>query len=147
MKRVRLFILHANNKFIAYILGMMGFASACLPEPVEYGMPHALFRVKGTVQSNTTELFIPNIQVKMGYNTTYTNEQGQFEIGIQEFPKDQSFIVQFRDIDGSVNGLYSGTDTTITFEKPEFTNGDGDWYEGETEKTVQIKLNPATDGK
>ena len=147
MKRLRIKVLSFYNRILAFMLSLIGFSSACLPEPVEYGMPHALFKVKGTVQSNTTELFIPNIEISMGYNTTTTDDQGSFVIGLQEFPQDQSFLVKFRDIDGSVNGRYSGIDTTITFLNPEFSNGDGKWYSGETEKTIEIRMNPETDGK
>jgi putative lipoprotein (rSAM/lipoprotein system) len=120
----------------------MGFASACIPEPVEYGMPHALFKVNGTVQSNETESFIPGIKVIMGYDTTGTNANGYFEVGQIEFPEDKTFIVKFVDVDGNSEEYLKNIDTVITFTNPVYTNGDGNWYKGETVKTIEIKMRP-----
>lgn len=142
MKIIRYKALTAYNRLIAYLLGLMGFAAACIPEPVEYGMPQATFKLKGTVQSNETELFIPGIKVIMGYDTTFTDSQGYFEASQIEMPDNQTFIVRFLDIDGVANEGLSDIDTTITYTDPVFTGGDGKWYEGETEKTIAIKMDP-----
>jgi putative lipoprotein (rSAM/lipoprotein system) len=143
MKIIRFKALSIYNRLIAYLLGLMGFAAACIPEPVEYGMPYANFKLKGTVQSNETELFIPGIKVIMGEDSTYTDAMGHFEASQSEFPEDQTFIVRFIDIDGATNGHIIDIDTTITFTNPVFTNGDGHWYKGETEKVIEIKMDPA----
>jgi putative lipoprotein (rSAM/lipoprotein system) len=142
MKALRFKALTAYNRLIAYLMGLLGFASACIPEPVEYGMPQATFRLKGTVQSNGTELYIPGIKVIMGDDTTITNNQGYFEASQIEMPDDQTFIVQFLDIDGANNGRFADIDTTINFIDPVFIDSDGKWYKGETERDIIIKMDP-----
>lgn len=142
MKIIRFKALTAYNRLIAYLMGLLGFASACIPEPMEYGMPQATFKLKGTIQSNGTELYIPGIKVIMGDDTTFTDNQGYFEASQIEMPDNQTFIVQFLDIDGANNGRFADIDTTITFTDPVFTGSDGKWYEGETEMNVNIRMNP-----
>lgn len=128
-------------------MGLMGFVASCIPGPVEYGMPHANFKIKGAVQSSTTSLYIPDIVVYMGIDSTRTDAQGNFEISQMAFPSDETFAVRLKDVDGSVNGRFIDIDTTITFEDPEFTGGDGDWYFGETEQAILFKMNPLDEAK
>jgi putative lipoprotein (rSAM/lipoprotein system) len=142
MKFIRNKYLKVYNQLIAYLLGLMGFAAACIPEPVEYGIPQATFKLKGTVQSNETSLYIPNIKVIMGYDTTYTDAGGNFQISQIEMPDEQTFIVRFLDVDDASNEHLDDIDTTITFIDPVFTGSDGKWYKGETEKSIEIKMNP-----
>jgi len=147
MKFIRFKALLTYNRFISFLIGLMGFASSCIPEPMEYGMPHATFRLKGNVKSSNIEVPIPNIKVKMNQDSTYTDNLGNFDIKQTDFPVEQTFIVQFIDFDGNVNGSFKSIDTTITFENPVFSGGDGNWYEGTTEKVIEIKMNPLSNAK
>jgi putative lipoprotein (rSAM/lipoprotein system) len=142
MKSFHSFVLKSSNRFISYILGLMEFAASCIPEPIEYGMPHATFKLKGTVKADLTELPLPNIKIFMDGDSTITATDGTFEIDQTSYPEEKTFIVRFVDFDGNLNGNYKDIDTTITFENPKFVGGDGKWDHGVTEKELDIKLEP-----
>jgi putative lipoprotein (rSAM/lipoprotein system) len=76
----------------------------------------------------------------MGTDTAFTDEQGSYQVRAIDFPKDQAFLVDFKDIDGETNGEYEPLDTIVEFIDPEFTGGSGAWDQGETEKEVNVKL-------
>ncbi|MFV0267034.1 MAG: radical SAM-associated putative lipoprotein [Draconibacterium sp.] len=139
-------ILKSQNKIIAFLLSVLGIGSAgifggCNPTdaPVEYGSPSATFVVKGKV-TNEAEAGIKGIKVKMVNDSTATDQNGQYEIDIVDFPTDREFQIQFEDIDSAANGNYEKMDTVVTFVDPVFKNPDGNWYAGETTKEFDIKL-------
>lgn len=105
----------------------------------EYGTPSAKFKVYGTVTSEDS-VKIPNIRVVMQSDTGYIDINGTYNVETITFPDDQDFLIEFDDIDGVTNGLYQSKDTLVSFDNPQFINGDGDWYEGETSEEVNIKL-------
>ncbi len=149
MQSIINYALKCSNKIIGFILLLLGFSMACSEVAceygspiVEYGTPHATFIVKGKVRSNATEQVIPSIRVVINYDTVYTNENGDYEVRTNAFPTDQSFLVEFDDIDETQNGQYEALDTTVEFVDPQFTGGDGEWYDGETEKELQIRMKP-----
>ncbi len=141
-------IIKRYNKVISILLSVLGFGSVltftgCDEEevsPVEYGTPFATFIVKGKVNSEQTSSPVSNIRVIMGYDSTLTDESGNYELSNTDFPTDQTFELSFKDIDGETNGSLQSLDTTITFTNPEFTDGDDSWYSGETEKEIDIEL-------
>lgn len=135
------------NGLISFLLSILGFGAACSlssceygTPAVEYGTPYATFKVKGNVQSEMTSDSIPNIRVVMGYDTTFTDESGNYQISNTDFPDDQTFLVEYKDIDGETNGDYQPLDTIVEFVDPEFSGGTGNWDSGETEKEVNVKL-------
>ena len=86
---------------------------------------------------------IENIQVVMLYDTTKTDEDGLYQISDNERePGDQTYFIQFQDIDNVDNGEFENLDTIVEFIDPEFTDGDGGYYAGETEIEFNVKLNP-----
>lgn len=107
--------------------------------PVEYGTPSAKYKVYGTVTSEDS-VKIPNIRVVMQTDTGYTDINGAYGVETVTFPIAQDFLIEFDDIDGASNGKYLSQDTLVSFDDPQFVNGDGEWYEGETSKEVNIKL-------
>ena len=130
------------NSIIAALLAILGFSGACSDHVDEYGSPSAKFIIKGKVLSVKIEKPISNIRISMQEDTTYSDTEGNYEvIDRWGFPTDYIYTVQFRDIDGTVNGEYEPLDTLIEFINPTFTGGDGNWYQGETEKTLDVKLN------
>ena len=134
-------ILRKYNTLIPMLLSAIGFSTACDPTPgMEYGVPHADFVVKGTIESFNDASPIPDIKVKMGYDSTYTDTEGKFSVENSGFPGDQTFQLEVTDVDGVANGEFNPVDTAIVFNDPEFTGGSGEWYEGKTEKEVIIKL-------
>ena len=133
------------NKLLKYLLAILGIGGACTfsgclyGSPVEYGSPHATYKVTGKVTSEQN-IKIPNIQVIMEYDTSYTDNDGNYFVWAEEFPGDQDFNIKFIDVDGEANGIFQPKDTTVNFINPEFIDGDGAWYNGETSKEMNVRL-------
>lgn len=135
---------------ISIILSVLGFGAACsldswengIDGPVAYGTPTATFIVKGNVKSGETSSDIPSIRVVMGYDTTHTDIAGNYQVVNREFPKDQTFLLEFNDIDDSSNGEFQALDTIVEFTSPEFSGGSGAWDSGKTEKELNVNLKP-----
>lgn len=140
-------ILKRLNGLISFLLSVLGFGAACSlsgceygTPAVEYGTPYATFKIQGKVTSEATSKPIPNIRVVMGYDTTWTDESGNYQISNTTFPEDQTFLVEFKDIDGAMDGEYQPLDTIVKFIDPEFSGETDYWDYGETEKEVNAKL-------
>ena len=146
MKNLKIEFLKTHNRLISFLLSILGFSAVCVfnscayGSPVEYGTPNASFIVKGTVKSENNSSLIPNIRVVMGHDSTYTDASGNYQVEINDFPHDQSYLLKFKDIDGSVNGEYLTQDTIVEFKDPQFTGGSDSWYAGKTEKVVNVNL-------
>ncbi|MDY0104616.1 MAG: radical SAM-associated putative lipoprotein [Lentimicrobium sp.] len=135
-------ILKKYNVLIAGLLALLGYTTACDSKD-EYGTPSAKFIVNGKVISSETDQPIENIRVTMQGDTTYTNADGVYQVVDNwGFPTDQTYKIDFNDIDGAANGGFSGLDTIVEFKDPEFSDGNGDWYSGETSKEFDVKLTP-----
>jgi putative lipoprotein (rSAM/lipoprotein system) len=149
MKSVKKSFLRKYNSFLIVLLTMLGFSTACEnigeeygTPAVEYGVPTATFVIKGKVKSNENSTVIPNIRVIMNNDTSFTDQNGNYEVEQSTYPTDQSFDVKFDDVDGVTGGEFNSVDTTIQFVNPQFTGGKG-WDSGKTEKEVTISLDPA----
>lgn len=105
-----------------------------------YGTPTAKFIIKGTVASLESDKPVEAIRVYLPGDTTKTDAGGNYTLIMNGFPKDQSISISFQDIDGTLNGEFENSDTTAVFKDPEYINGDGHWYRGETSKELNIKL-------
>lgn len=140
-------LLEKHNKFLAFLLSVIGVGGACTfggcayGTPMEYGTPTATFKVHGKVLADENT-GIGGIQVGLLKQTTLSKSDGTYEIGINDFPTDQKYVLEFDDIDGAANGEFAPLDTTISFVDPEFKNPDGHWYKGETSKEVNVVLKP-----
>lgn len=135
-------ILKTYNVLIAGLLAILGFTTACDSKD-EYGTPSAKFIVNGKVKSSETDQPIENVRITMQGDTTYTDVNGAYQVVDKwGFPTDQTYNIKFLDIDGEANGEFSDLDTIVEFKDPKFTNGDGDWYSGETSKEFDVKLTP-----
>ena len=147
MKKINHKFLKQYNALLGVILSLLGFSTACEMSAdeygtmhVEYGVPHATFIVKGNVATEETDKPISNIQVVMNYDTSFTNSEGKYEIATIEFPTDQTFNLEFKDVDGAENEKFQSLDTLVKFIDPQFENGKGNWDSGEVEKTLDIQL-------
>ncbi|MEZ5069930.1 MAG: radical SAM-associated putative lipoprotein [Bacteroidales bacterium] len=129
------------NRILTWVISLLGFSTSCnlLPE-VEYGTPHATFRVNGTVRSAESGEVIPNIRVVMEYDSTQTDAEGKYALAVEDWPDDQTFAIQFLDTDGATNGSFANVDTSVVFTDPQFTGGDGHWNEGSVETEFNIDL-------
>jgi putative lipoprotein (rSAM/lipoprotein system) len=141
--------LHFVNALISGCLTLLGFSCDLVNPRVEYGTPNAKFIVNGTVTSVETEEPVENIRVIMKNDsimksdTAYTDNEGKYEV-VDEgaFPTNQTYTIQFQDFDLESNGAFNDKDTLVEFKDPEFSHGNGHWYEGETTKELEIKLTP-----
>ena len=145
MKTVETKFLKTYNAFILLLLALFGYA--CSKDPfstkTEYGTPSAKFIVQGKVVSLSNDQAINNIQVVMKGDTVMTDQNGNYKVADKfGFPTDQTYTVRFKDVDGTLNGAFDNLDTVVEFKNPKFINGDGHWYNGETEKDVTVKLTP-----
>ncbi len=140
MKKIKTGFLKKQNALLSLLMALLGFSTACEQAVDEYGAPYATFEVNGKVKS-AAETAIEGIQVTMNGQTIFSDTSGNYSISTQAFPTNQTLVLEFKDIDGSLNGSYAPKDTIVEFIDPEFTGGDDNWYAGETEKTVNVKLN------
>ena len=141
MKKVKIKFFKTSNAIIFGLLALLGFTTSC-EKKVEYGTPSAKFIVNGKVISSDSNEAINNIRVVMRGDTTKTDNEGKYQVVDKYgFPSDQTYDIQFQDIDGATNGDYQNLDTIIEFKDPQFINGDGNWYSGETSKELDIELN------
>jgi putative lipoprotein (rSAM/lipoprotein system) len=140
MTRIKRRLLLRWNLVIAWFLSLFGVA--CLPIACEYGTPEGKFIVNGKVQSEETQSPIEHIRVIMGSDTAYSDASGNFEVSDVNFPTSQSYLVNLADVDGTDHGEFLSCDTLVEFTNPEFENGKGDWYDGETKKQVIVNLKP-----
>jgi putative lipoprotein (rSAM/lipoprotein system) len=127
---------------ISKLLAVLGFATSCGPPVAEYGTPYANYKVSGQVTSANTEMPIGQIEVEMFGETSVTNAKGNYQIIVSDFPGEPVYDVFFKDVDGAEQGEYQDLDTLVDFNKPIFRNGDGDWYEGEASRTLNVELEP-----
>lgn len=142
-------ILTSCNKIIAFLLAFLGFANACNNFAKEYGVPHADFIVKGSVVSAKDNKAIKNIRLIMrdssvhyNYDTTYSDVNGNYSVKMTGFPGTQTAKIDLQDIDGLANGEFQPLDTVVEFKNPQFSGGDGSWYDGKTENELNITLKP-----
>ncbi|MGE4289988.1 MAG: radical SAM-associated putative lipoprotein [Salinivirgaceae bacterium] len=144
MKRFERKFLSTYNLILTALLSMLGFSNCTIVEPKdEYGSPSATFKVNGKVTDLLTNRAIQDIKVLMQGDSTQTDSEGRFSLSQVSFPADQSFVIQFKDIDGAANGgQFQPKDTLVEFKDPQFTNGDGSWYQGETSLELNLNLEP-----
>ena len=153
MKKLKTGLLINWNRLLRILMSVLGFSvaanlSSCEDGGgrAEYGTPSAKFIINGQVKSEQTTAAIPNIRVVMSgdseflADTSFTDANGKYSLDITNFPANQSFVVKFEDIDGTANGEYQSLLSTVEFIDPEYTNGSGNWYEGETSQTLNVNL-------
>ena len=144
MKRFERKFLSTYNLILTALLSMLGFSNCTIVEPKdEYGSPSATFKVNGKVTDLLTNRAIKDIKVLMQGDSNHNESERRFSLSQVSFPADQSFIIQFKDIDGAANGgQFQPKDTLVEFKDPQFTNGDGSWYQGETSLELNLNLEP-----
>ncbi len=148
IRKISQYLQNSQNKILHLLMGILGFSAACTPAceygvpAVEYGTPTAEFILTGNVKSSQTDLPVKNIQVIMNYDTAFTDVNGIFTVNSQDFPQDIKYDVNINDVDGSENGSFTNKKISVQFYESKLTGGDGNWYEGSTTETVNIKIDP-----
>jgi len=131
---------------IVLLISILGFSSSCKNGGEEYGTPHATFIISGKIESATNNTEIPDIIVEVRETrlvaTGFSRYDRGYDVAVEDFPADHTYQIKFTDTDGALNGEYETLDTTVVFKDPKYTNGDGEWYRGYTEKELNIKLKP-----
>jgi len=148
MKKTDKRILKLYGRLLAGLLFILGVGTSCneaaeYGAPVaEYGAPYALYKIKGNIKSDSTNNNIAHIVIKTLNDSTYSDSLGNYQLQINSYPADQSFIVHFIDSDGNLNGVFKNKDSVATFSNAQYINGDGNFYEGETSTQLNVKLKP-----
>lgn len=153
------------NLLLGSVVTMLGFESCGEDSPfgggdvVEYGVPHATYRVVGTVTDQNGKP-IEGIKVKMIEDYTYygggevfergkglTDSKGSFttEEAVLSFLNDEDKVV-FVDEDGEANGGKFASDTLLMKDLPKkqyakAPKGDH-WSSGSFELTANVQLKP-----
>ena len=142
MKRIQIKWFKTYNAMVYAILGALGFTTSSCTY-ADYGTPSADYIVLGKVTDSQNNQPIKDILVKASWKAVSTNAEGKYEIVINDERTGSQIIpIQFRDIDGDLNGSYMDLDTIVEFKNPKFTGGDKKWYEGKTTKEFNIQLSP-----
>ena len=149
MKTFKIRTVTVMGKIIKFLLICLGFKSvvACHSTTEEYGTPYAEYEVKGRV-SDAEGTPIQGIRVSMGESqdrymdsVAVTDAEGRFHVIHGTFPfRDNTFDIQFTDIDGEAGGgLFDEQTVTVQAEMTE--EGDG-WDEGDyaVKKDVNVTL-------
>jgi len=147
------------DKIIVFLLGFSGVFSACdIYGPVEYGpfveygMPHADYKLKGVITDKETSSSIENIRVIRHTNsewimndTVYTDAEGKYAFEFVDFPPlpEKGLLLKVEDIDGEENGgFFESKEIDVDFTQVEkVEKGDGRWYAGKFVITKNIELN------
>ena len=166
MKKMKQYFLKKCNAIFMAFLGVLGFSSCDRMEYATpaYGVPHATFIVKGTVENKANDEPIEGIQVKFvrtftdandKEHTCYlkpkklTDEEGNFKLKtgrLDDFLASDNFSVaiHFSDIDGAENGLFENKVVELLdiddFEQTRPASGFRD--RGEFTKTLNVQLTP-----
>jgi len=161
------------SRFCAAVLALLGFASCEKFNDIrcEYGTPSVDFKVKGTVtdadekpiegirvivRTNADNLPDPRqsyvddlgrYHVYGGDDTLYTDVKGRYESHELNSVFIASQKVYFDDVDGGKNGGAFESDSVELKTAPnrQYQKGDGHWYSGGYEYTVDVQLQKRKD--
>lgn len=147
---------HLYEVIASLVLAMLGF-SGCneiINGVDEYGMPHASFKVIGSVKAADTDEPIDDIKVKFHQKVDQefateiaflSQNGGQVEESFTEWPDAENIELTFEDIDGEENGGQFLPDTLRRKDlKVEFIEDkDSNWRKGDYIITFEAKLNKA----
>ena len=145
---------HLFEVVAGFVLAMLGFngCEEIINGVDEYGMPHASFKVIGTVKAADTNEPIDGIKVKFRQkmDEEFTNEiefqsknGGKVEETFYEWPFFESIEFTFEDVDGEENGGSFLPDTLRTKDlKIEFVEDkESNWHNGDYTISFDAKLN------
>lgn len=145
-------ILKLSSVLIGVLLGIF-FGCSCGngpleygPMPVEYGMPYADFKVIGTVRSADSSLPVKGLSVSLRdsmnasriIDSARTDSLGRYLLEFSGFAFGNIWTLSVKDMDSSANGSFAEKDTVIS--QPPLQGGDGHWYEGHGEETVDVNV-------
>ncbi len=147
--RISFRILKFLSILISFILGI--FSNSCnkYGTETEYGMPHADFKINGTVKSDQSDTPIRGISMSLRStsdnvivtDSTLTDSLGRYSIEFTDgVSKNNTWILRANDVDGNENGVFSQKDSIVSIPENELSGGNGNWYMGKGEKEVNLGL-------
>lgn len=144
-------------RLCAAVLALLGFASCdyIIDGPVEYGCPNMDYKISGTVTDEAgaaiegIRVVIPNVDYDYDRNcyvgdTLFTDRKGYYVSPQHNDMSPAHDGMLFEDVDGEKNGKFLSL--TLTPEQvrnapnKQVKKGDGHWYDGGFEYTVDVKL-------
>ena len=132
--------------FFSSILGIF-FGCVIGPNTVEYGMPHADYKVSGKVLSADQNLPIKGLFVSITdtlntsriIDSTKTDSLGRYSLQSLGDGKN-TWNLKVEDIDSIENGSFTTKDTIISIPEKDLKEPSGTWYMGHGEKEVDLKV-------
>ena len=120
-------IIILKRSLLKKILNFMGVCSTGLMVYcTKYGAPEAPvypMHLNGTVKSTNNEVAIEGIEVFVHNSSSdyiaYTDSQGVFSLLNYFYETDNFAHLEFRDLDGDINGSYQSKDTIINISSKE----------------------------
>lgn len=140
--------LKLKSWLLALFGGMLGLSACCCM----YGTPSATYHMKGTV---TNEEGNPIAGIGVGSYRDWTNDadtstgvkyhdttdvQGHYNLDLDYYMPGENISLDFRDIDGELNGSYLDTVMTIPTGNVHLSGGHGQWDEGEGTVTTDVVM-------
>ncbi len=134
---------------ITAILGIFCNFGGCMYGPApEYGMPHADYKVTGTVFSSDQNMPIKGLLVSIRdtmntsgtIDSTKTDSLGRYSLQFSGAPWDSTWELKVKDVDSTENGSFIARDTVISISESELKESDGNWYQGHAEKNVDLEV-------
>lgn len=146
-------IVKSLDKLIAAVLALLGVtATGCEERYLEYGSPHATFKIRGTVTQEATQEPVEGIRVLLGttehyyYDTLHTDAQGKYECvegGVAMF---DTTWVKVEDVDGAAHGgSFAADSAMLTPEQLVMTEEGEGWNIGTFEGTLDFSLKPQSE--
>jgi putative lipoprotein (rSAM/lipoprotein system) len=132
------------------LLALLGFSCEIFEQRMEYGTPHATYKAKGVVVSESGGSPIEGIRTELKENEGYygtiatadTDSKGSFSLSGSTFPGQKLYVV-LTDVDGEANGSFVRMQIEADYTNATYTGGDGHWYSGTKEINLgTIKMQP-----
>lgn len=120
--------------------GMLGFTTHSCVQRDEYGTPYSDFTVSGKV-TDIDGNPIKGIQIKGNGHTdpVLSEDNGAYYLNDPHNTGGGDYTLEFKDIDGDLNGSFEDTHRTVKIEKEEYTGGKG-WFTGYVRKSLNVTL-------
>lgn len=154
--------MNSANRIYGFLISLLGFSQGCStigghsdlygPPPVPaYGCPAARHIISGRVTGQNNDP-IKDIVVKIksiDHNIdggVFTNSNGEYVFEETSPLTNITYNITFKDIDGAENGgEFADKKEEVVFKDEDFLNPDGEWYNGEVKKVVDVVMEEKTE--
>ena len=132
--------LSAKIWFCGLMTGLLGFTTHSCISSKEYGTPYSDFTVSGKV-TDADGNPIKGIQINRKRHTApvLSEENGDYSFNDPHSMDRGEYTLEFKDIDGDLNGSFEDTERTLKIDKEEYTGGEG-WFSGYVKRNLNVTL-------